>query len=124
MTQSNVSVGIGQRARVADDGLGVGRRRYLAGIGHGREHRVDVAELVGVLVECHDVGAAPVRLEAVPTRTAADVDDLGAGADTETVEIDCQHSSPTAWLRYRRPPPCARWPARRPARSARQPIPS
>jgi hypothetical protein len=33
----------------------------------------------------------------VPARPAADVDDFAAGTDTETVEIDCQHGSPTAW---------------------------
>jgi hypothetical protein len=33
----------------------------------------------------------------VPARAAADVDDFGAASDTETVEIDCQHGSRTAW---------------------------
>ncbi len=56
------------------------------------------ASLGGALIERHHVGATPVRLEAVPARTAADVDDLAARADAETVEIDCQHSSPTASL--------------------------
>ena len=55
---------------------------------------VDVVELGGVLVEGDDVGAAPVRLEAVPARAAADVDHLGAGTDAEPVEVDGQHGSP------------------------------
>ena len=38
-----------------------------------------------------DIGAAPVRLEGVPARAAADVDDLGARPDTEPVVVDGQH---------------------------------
>ena len=89
-------VRIGQRQRIADHDLRLGRFGCLARLAHRLQQGVDVGQFGGVLVEGDDVGAAPVRLEAVPSGAAADVDDLGSRSDGEPVVVDGQHGSSTA----------------------------
>ena len=85
------AVGVWQVESIALDRLGLAPMRRLALLLHRLQDLVDVVEIGGALVEGDDVGAAPVRLEGVPARAAADVDHLGACADAEPVEVDGQH---------------------------------
>jgi hypothetical protein len=86
------AVRVRQLERIALYGLGPGRRGHLTLCLHRLQDLVDVVEVGGVLVECDDVRAALVRLEAVPARAAAHIDHLRAGADAEPVEVDGQHA--------------------------------
>ena len=85
------AVGVGQVQRIALDRLALRRCGRLALLLHRLQDLVDVVEIGDVLVEADDIGAAPVCLEGVPARAAADVDHLRAGTDTEPVEVDGQH---------------------------------
>ena len=84
-------VGEGQRERVALHRGGGGARGGLAGLLHRREPLGDLADLLGVLVQGHDLGAAPVALEGVPAGAAAEVQDTVAGGEREPGEVDGQH---------------------------------
>ena len=74
--RSKVSSGNGRREGVAVGGGGhrAGLGAGLAGLAHGGEQAADVLELGGGVVEGDHLGAAPERLERVPARPAAHVE--------------------------------------------------
>ena len=98
-----LAVGEGQRERVALLHVGLGARGHLAGVAHRGEPLAHGRQLVGVLVEGDDVGAALVHLEGVAAGAAAHVEHALARAQPEAVEVNGQHGGSP--------------PARRPARS-------
>ena len=81
----------GQCEGVALHGGGGGSLRRLPGLLHRREPLGDLADLLTVLVQRHDLGAAPVALERVPAGTAAEVQDAVARGEREPGEVDGQH---------------------------------
>ena len=86
-----LAVGEGQRQRVALLDVGLGTGRHLAGVAHRGEPLADGGQLVGVLVEGDDVGAALVHLEGVAPGAAAHVEHALARAEPESVEVNGQH---------------------------------
>jgi hypothetical protein len=84
-------VGERQRQRVALHGGGGGARRGLARLVHRGEPAGDLAYLVPVAVQGDDVGAAPVALEGVAARAAAEVEHPVAEGEREAGEVHGQH---------------------------------
>src|SRR5690606_12741499 len=84
-------VGEGQGEGVALHGGGGGAGRGLAGLLHRREPGGDLADLLGVPVQRHDLRPAPVTLERVPSGTASEVQNTVARGEREPGEVDGQH---------------------------------
>ena len=112
-----LAVGEGQRQRVALLDVGLGARGHLPRVAHRGEPLAHGRELVGVLVEGDDVGAALVHLERVPTGAAAHVEHAVARAQPEPVEVNGQHGGRLSHAGSRRSSPRRprRWPRPRPA---------
>ena len=92
-----LAVGEGQRQRVALLDVGLGTGGHLARVAHRGEQLAHGGELVGVLVEGDDVGAAAVHLEGVAAGAAAHVEHALARAEPESVEVNGQHGRPPRW---------------------------
>ena len=77
MTRSKLPSANGQAGAVAVHGGGERRRRRLAGLLHGAEHRHDLLELGQGHVAGHHPGAAAEGLEGVAAEAAAEVEQRG-----------------------------------------------
>src|SRR5699024_11176856 len=80
--------GKGHVEGVALDGFGGGVLGCLVLGAHRGEHRLDLGEVIDVLVEGDDVGTATVDLEGVAASAAAEVEDAFARTDGEQGEVD------------------------------------
>ncbi len=96
-----LTIGEGQRQRVALLDVSRGALGDLAGFLHRAEQVQHVGQLVGVLVERDDVGTAAVHLERVPTGTRTHVNHSVARLETEPVEINCQHACSSPRFQHR-----------------------
>ena len=84
-------LGVEPGDRVLDMGCGAVGDLVLRA--HRGEHVRHRGELVGVLVERDDVGAAAVELERVPPGAAAHVEDAVTRLHAEPVEVHGQHQA-------------------------------
>lgn len=80
-----------QRERVGDQRHRPVGRLDLTRLGHRGNHRFDVAQIVGVLVEGDDVRASAQRLERVPPSPASEIEEGVALVHLEAVVVDGQH---------------------------------
>ena len=86
-----LAVGERQRQGVTLLDVGLGALGDLALLLHRAEDLQHPGQLVGVHVERHHVGAAPVGLEGVPAPARAHVEQALAGAQAEPVEVNGEH---------------------------------
>ena len=98
-----VELAVGERhgERVAFLDVGLGAVGDLARILHGAEPLADLGQLVGVLVEGEDIGAAAVRLERVAAGARTHVEDPFAGLEAQAIKVDGQHRVPSGIRRSR-----------------------
>ena len=80
-----------QGQRIALSGVRLGAHRHLAGLLHRAEPLADDPQLVGVLVEGGDVGAALVHLEGVAASATTHVEHPVTRSQAQAVEINGQH---------------------------------
>ena len=91
ITTSKDSSGNGRASASPSMAVAVAPGRGLAGLLHRREPLGDLADLLAVPVEGHDLRAAPVALEGVPAGAAAQVEHAVARGEREAGEVDGQH---------------------------------